>query len=84
MVIDSYRDGGTVWIQTEKLELYIDAQIGTNNKGAIYDKYPGEEDSHTINDLAILHDAKQILEQAKVEAKYYTSTIILGLDWVNK
>ena len=43
--LETYRDGGTIKVDTDKGVFYIDRRIFTNNKvyttGKVYDDYPG-------------------------------------------
>jgi hypothetical protein len=43
-VIDSYLDGGTLWVRDDKTreDYYIDRRIGSDTYGKVFDMYPGE------------------------------------------
>lgn len=44
------RDGGTVTYVSELgLKFFVDNRIGTKTKGAVYDRYPGDEGAKILD-----------------------------------
>lgn len=82
--IDSYRDGGTVFLKDDNIEIYINGRISASKqaKGAVYDKYPGDDDARKLSDLRNLMEAKELLEKAYAKSEYYIPTIRKGLQWI--
>lgn len=50
-VIDSYLDGGTLWVRDDKTreDYYIDRRIGSDTYGKVFDRYPGEATAEMVD-----------------------------------
>ena len=49
--INTYRDGGTYCILTDKGEYYVDRRIHTETPYSVYDKYPDKEEACIVNEV---------------------------------
>lgn len=50
-----YRDGGTICaVDRDGKAYYVDNRIGSETKGRVFDKYPGEDDAILVEGYFIL------------------------------
>ena len=52
--VNSYRDGGTVQIDTDEGVFCFDGRIGSSTKGRLYNGYPMRDNSNLIEDYETL------------------------------
>jgi hypothetical protein len=60
--ITAYLDGGTIVIQTNEGNFFIDKRIGTETPNALYNGYPGSSEAKIITDINIKRELIRELE----------------------
>ena len=55
-VIDSYLDGGTLWVRDDKTreDYFIDRRFGSPTYGEVFDKYPSDSGAEMLNIKLVL------------------------------
>ncbi len=64
--IQTYRDGGSMEITTNKGVFWLDNRIFTETKGKLFSKYPSDKEAEIISDTAILNPLKEELNKIDV------------------
>jgi len=76
---DSYLDGGTIKLETDKGTYYIDGRIDTmrsEKPNEIYDKYPDDEGAKVVS--------AEIKEEIKQVLKYSHDQYLSGQAWLKE